>query len=273
MDFDFSIILVSAVAIAGGIYLLDILLLKKLREARAEKYKQTVGVANVDQAVMDKKLKEPAWVEIPKSFFSVLLIVLILRSFLFEPFKIPSGSMIPTLEVGDYIAVNKFSYGLRLPIVGTEIVPIGEPQRGDIMVFRYPLKKTMNFIKRVVGLPGDTVTYENNSLYINGNKVDTEFVAQMPPQQPVIRILDETLGEHTHKIHIDTRRPAAPANTWVVPQGHYFVMGDNRDYSSDSRVWGFVPENHIVGKAVAVWMHMPGWVPSFSRNRLLYNDE
>lgn len=270
MDMDFSLILVVLVAVTGFVYLLDLAVFGRLRTASANSYKQQAGEENIDEAVLERILREPAWIEYPKSFFPVLFVVLILRSFLLEPFKIPSGSMIPTLQIGDYILVNKFSYGFRLPVIGTEVYAMGEPQRGDIMVFRYPQKPTVNFIKRVVGLPGDDIRYENKRIFINGEVVEQEYVAQLPPNRPAYRIYNENLGGTGHEIHIDLSRPALPSKQWTVPEGHYFVMGDNRDHSSDSRVWGFVPENNIVGKAFAVWMHMPGWVPSFEHNRFLY---
>lgn len=271
MDIDFSLVLVILVSITGFVYLLDIAVFGRLRTAAAESYKSQVGEANVDETVLEKTLREPAWIEYPKSFFPVLFVVLVLRSFLLEPFKIPSGSMIPTLQIGDYILVNKFSYGFRLPVIGTEIIPMGLPERGDILVFRYPQKPTINFIKRVVGLPGDEIRYENKRIFINGELVTQEYVAQTPPNRPINRIYNETLGDIDHRIQVDLQIPAKPPKSWVVPEGHYFVMGDNRDHSSDSRVWGFVPENNIVGKAFAVWMHMPGWVPSFDHNRFLYD--
>lgn len=270
MDMDFSLILVVLVGITGFIYLLDLVVFGRLRAFSASSYRQQTGEENIDQATLERILREPAWIEYPKSFFPVLFVVLVLRSFLLEPFKIPSGSMIPTLQIGDYILVNKFSYGFRLPVIGTEVFAMGEPKRGDIMVFRYPQKPTVNFIKRVVGLPGDEIRYENKRIFINGDVVEQQYVAQLPPNRPAYRIYNESLGGTEHEIHIDLSRPAMPAQQWTVPDGHYFVMGDNRDHSSDSRVWGFVPENNIVGKAFAVWMHMPGWVPSFEHNRFLY---
>ena len=270
MDIDFSLVLVILVGVTGFVYLLDLAIFGRLRASAADNYQTQVGDGNVDQAVLDKMLREPAWIEYPKSFFPVLFVVLVLRSFLLEPFKIPSVSMIPTLQIGDYILVNKFTYGFRLPVIGTEIIPMDDPQRGDIMVFRYPQKPTVNFIKRVVGLPGDEIRYENKRIYINGELVKQEYVAQLPPNRPVYRIYNETLGEVDHEIHVDLEHTAAPPQKWIVPQGYYFMMGDNRDHSSDSRAWGFVPESNIVGKAFAVWMHMPGWIPSFDHNRFLY---
>lgn len=248
MDFDFALILVVLVAVTGLVYLLDILVFRRSR---------------ADGAPM------PVWIEYPVSFFPVLLVVLVLRSFLVEPFKIPTGSMIPTLLVGDYILVNKFAYGLRLPVLGTEIVPIGKPQRGEIMVFKYPENPSINYIKRVVGVPGDQITYRDKQLFINGEPVAQTLEAQLPAGRPEFKIYNEQLGEVSHSIMVTLQRSSEVEASWVVPENSYFMMGDNRDNSRDSRYWGFVPDRLIVGKAFAIWMHMPGWVPSFERNRLV----
>jgi len=254
MDLDFPLILVLAVFISGGIWLLDWALLARLRRKRQPML--------VDD---QKPLKEPAVVEYAKSFFPVLFIVLVLRSFLFEPFQIPSGSMLPTLKIGDFILVNKYHYGLRLPVLGTKVVANNDPQRGDVMVFKYPENPKINYIKRVVGLPGDTIRYQNKQLSINGEPVPLKLVAQLPPGNPKIQLLQEQLGEVNHQIH---RRiaPAFTAQEWEVPAGHYFVLGDNRDNSRDSRYWGFVPDELVVGKAVLVWMHWNEFwsLPSFA---------
>lgn len=206
--------------------------------------------------------------EYARSFFPVLLVVLVLRSFLFEPFQIPSASMVPSLLIGDYILVNKFNYGLRLPVLQTKLVDINEPQRGDVVVF-FPPNDKRYFIKRLVGLPGDQVSYRDKQLFINGEPVDTRLVAELPPQQPVIQVLEEQLGEARHLIHNDNRAFGGRLGDFsvTVKPGHYFMMGDNRDNSSDSRVWGQVPERNIVGQAVAIWMHWPslGGLPDFSR--------
>lgn len=248
MDFDFALILVALVGFTGFVYLLELLFFRK---RRAE----------------GKPM--PAIIEYPVSFFPVLLVVLVLRSFLVEPFKIPTGSMIPTLLVGDYILVNKFAYGIRLPVLGTQIVPVGKPQRGDIMVFKYPEKPSINYIKRVVGVPGDTIRYENKRLYINGTLVEQQLEAQLPAGKPEFKIYNESLGDVDHTIMITLQRPADQPESWTVPPDNYFVLGDNRDNSRDSRYWQFVPDGLIVGKAFAIWMHMPGWVPSFERNQLV----
>jgi signal peptidase I len=201
-------------------------------------------------------------VEVVGSLFPVLLLVLVFRSFLFEPFKIPSGSMIPTLWIGDFIVVNKYAYGLRLPVLNSKIVETGEPERGDIIVFRFPEDERVNYIKRVIGLPGDTVTYRDKSLYINGEPVEQtpdggwEGVGlnrNPPGTSPVLR--QEYLTEEPHPIVVYPSRRNSRTVSVTVPEGHYFVMGDNRDQSLDSRAWGFVPEENLVGKAVRIWMH------------------
>lgn len=212
----------------------------------------------------ERDIDEPWLVEISRSFFPVLAIVLVLRSFLVEPFQIPSGSMLPTLLVGDFILVNKFSYGIRLPVVGTKVVELNDPERGDIMVFRYPVDGKTNYIKRVIGVPGDTISYRNKTLYINNKQVDERHVANLPPLQ----LFEEQLGEVSHQIYKSSRsRPGQGEGEWVIPAGHYFMMGDNRDNSNDSRYWGLVPDEMVVGKAFAIWMHWESLtsIPSFSR--------
>ncbi len=248
MDFDFALILVALVGFTGVVYLLELLVFRRLRAEGAPM---------------------PAIIEYPVSFFPVLLVVLLLRSFLVEPFKIPTGSMIPTLLVGDYILVNKFAYGIRLPVLGTEIISIGEPDRGDIMVFKYPEKPSINYIKRVVGLPGDTIRYEDKRVYVNDVLVEQELEAQLPAGKPEFKIYNEQLGDVNHTIMITLQPPSDRPQSWTVPPDSYFVLGDNRDNSRDSRYWQFVPDKLIVGKAFAIWMHMPGWVPSFERNQLV----
>ena len=207
--------------------------------------------------------------EYAKSFFPVLAVVLVLRSFIIEPFQIPSASMVPTLQVGDYILVNKFTYGVRLPVIGTKIIDTGEPKRGDVMVF-FPPNDSRYFIKRVIGLPGDHIHYENKQLYINGKPAGYERIAQMPPLTPVIDLISEHLGNVDHMIYNDRRAYSETVDVVVKP-GHYFMMGDNRDNSSDSRVWGQVPEKNIVGRAFAVWMHWGSIteLPKFNRAGLI----
>ncbi|MBF6629563.1 MAG: signal peptidase I [Comamonas sp.] len=219
-------------------------------------------------------LRQPWWLDWTAGLFPVLFVVFVLRSFLFEPFKIPSGSMIPTLMVGDLILVNKFTYGVRLPVLNTKVTEGNAPQRGDVMVFRYPPQPTLDYIKRVVGVPGDTVAYLNKRLTINGQEVPTN---QLPDffDTDAMRYfsqLEEQLGEKSHKLLNTKGMPAfvqgasefpfrenctysVEGVTCKVPEGHYFTMGDNRDNSLDSRYWGFVPEANIVGKAFFVWMN------------------
>lgn len=195
-------------------------------------------------------------VEYSRSFFPVLLLVVIVRSFLYEPFRIPSGSMIPTLLIGDFIFVDKHAYGIRLPVLHTKIVELGDPERGDVMVFRLPSDPGVNYIKRVVGLPGDTVVYRNRQLFINGEPVELDSLRADERHFSVYgQVAMEQLGDARHPVRIDPRRPSREGR-YVVPAGHYFMMGDNRDNSQDSRfpLVGFVPEANIVGKAVRIWM-------------------
>lgn len=236
-----------------------------------------MGVKQVDVDVEQAKstlLQQPWWLDWTAGLFPVILVVFLLRSFLFEPFKIPSGSMIPTLLVGDLILVNKFHYGLRLPVLNTKITEGTSPQRGDVMVFRYPPKPSLDYIKRVVGLPGDEVAYLNKRLTINGQAVATRNVPEFFDEDTMryMRQFEETLGPKPHRLLNDEDRPAfipgvedfpnrdncrysVEGVVCKVPAGHYFMMGDNRDNSLDSRYWGFVPEKNIVGKAVLVWMN------------------
>ena len=196
------------------------------------------------------------------SFFPILLLVLVFRSFLFEPFKIPSSSMVPTLLIGDFIVVNKFAYGLRLPVVNHRFLDLGDPERGDVAVFRYPVDGRTNYIKRVVGLPGDSITYRGKTLYVNGEPMIQEndgiwMGEGINRNRPGTRMLRRTefLGETDHSILINATSPQRRSQSWIVPEGHYFVMGDNRDMSQDSRRWGLVPEENLVGRASRIWMH------------------
>ena len=276
MDFDFAIVLVSLVAICGALWLLDALLIKKSRVAAIEDYKRTQAKSRSDEevaAAIEELSTEPLVIEYAKSFFPVLVIVLILRSFLMEPFQIPTGSMIPTLEVGDFILVNKYAYGVRLPIIGTKIIEVDDPDRGEIMVF-IPPHENKYYIKRVIGLPGDTVRYEDKNLYINGELIDQEYVRPITVDTSIGdlagTLFTETINGVEHAIqHIGAAGRRRARTTWVIPNGHYFMMGDNRDNSADSREWGTVVEQDIVGKAVAIWMHkQPGLhLPTFSRNQ------
>lgn len=260
MNIDFPLILTLLTLGTGLVWLVDILFLRRGRLAK-------VAAEGESPATDEEETDEPYLIELCRSFFPILLIVLILRSFLVEPFQIPSGSMLPTLQVGDFILVNKFAYGVRLPVLRTKILSVGEPKRGDIMVFKYPVDGKTNFIKRVIGVPGDHIRYHNETLYINGKAVPKEYIADLPPY----RLFEEHLGKVNHKMyHIPGASDPRADGEWVVPPHEYFMMGDNRDNSDDSRFWGFVPEHLIVGKAFAIWMHMKGWeLPSFSRDRLL----
>ncbi len=254
---DFALILFVLLLISGGIWLLDRYALAGKRTAGAD---------------------EPWWVEYAKSFFPVILIVFCIRSFLVEPFKIPSGSMIPTLQVGDFILVNKFTYGIRLPIVNHKVVQLNDPQRGDVMVFHYPENPSVDYIKRVVGVPGDVVEYTHKHLTINGvDQVqkpdgDYNYVESGLNFVHTEKYL-ETLGEREHSLLVNPDMPNVHIGSiaefkgreqcvysedsvrCTVPGGNYFMMGDNRDNSRDSRYWGFVPDNQIVGKAFFVWMN------------------
>lgn len=288
MDLDLPLILFIAIVVTGTAWLLDIIfLLPKRRLAIANVEGQFSGLTETVKAehpgfiaAQEAAKKEPFWVEYSKSFFPVLLVVFVLRSFLIEPFQIPSGSMIPTLRIGDYIAVNKFVYGIRLPIIKTKIFPVSDPQRGDVVVF-FPPNETRYFIKRLVGLPGDKISMVNNVLFVNGEEMKQTFVASKVPEYPSSNesvsfclyvksqysIVDEQLGDKLHRMQKCNQPGATGINGfWEVPQGHYFMVGDNRDNSSDSRVWGFVPEENIVGKAFAVWMHWRSFnsLPNFS---------
>jgi signal peptidase I len=245
-------------------------------QRRADLAKQ--GITQVDGNVAEatqRILMQPWWLDWTAGLFPVIISVFFLRSFLFEPFKIPSGSMIPTLMVGDLILVNKYHYGLRLPVLNTKITEGTAPQRGDVMVFKYPPKPSVDYIKRVVGLPGDTVAYMTKRLTINGVVVPTETLPEFldRDENRYRTQLEETFGDQKHKLlnygdssafvtpmlefqdHRDNCSYTIEGVTCKVPEGHYFMMGDNRDNSQDSRYWGFVPDKNIVGKAFFVWMN------------------
>ncbi len=273
MSINFPLLLVIAVAVCGALALLDAVLLAPRRRAAISAYEGQV--AEPDVAVIERLNKEPLLVEYGKSFFPVLAIVLVLRSFLFEPFQIPSGSMKPTLEVGDFILVNKFAYGIRLPVIDTKIIEVGDPQRGDVMVFRYPSDPSVNYIKRVVGLPGDKVRYTSDKrLLVNDQPVAEQLLGEVLGTLGSAVLYREKLGEVEHLIRKEMRRyRIEPNREWTVPAGHYFMMGDNRDNSNDSRYWndpkiapellGMVPDRNIVGKAFAIWM---SWADPKMRN-------
>ncbi|MEP5763048.1 MAG: signal peptidase I [Halieaceae bacterium] len=274
MDIDFPLILVLLVFGSGLVWLFDKLFLAAGRlQAVADLQRDYPDWSDENSAHFreysvrsEVASREPLLVEYSKSFFPVLFLVFVLRSFLVEPFQIPSSSMVPTLQVGDYILVNKFTYGIRLPVVRTKVFDLNAPQRGDVMVFFPPHMNDTYYIKRVVGMPGDRIRYIDKKLYVNGELVPQKLLAQLPPARPRYRLSSEQLGDAKHEIQTDMMRRNDDFAV-TVKQGHYFMMGDNRDNSSDSRVWGQVPERDIVGKAFAIWMHWESFLsmPSFQR--------
>ena len=260
MNFDFPAILVGATLFTGLAWALDAAFLAPKRRQKAASLVQGGAAQDSDQVAVT--LKEPTWIEYCKSFFPVILAVLLLRSFLVEPFRIPSGSMMPTLLVGDFILVNKFAYGIRLPVLNTKIIEIDEPERGDVVVFRYPKDPTVDYIKRVVGLPGDTVRYGNKVVYINGHPAGQVPAGVYLGKGSGVSMSGaskrrEQLGDLQHDILVMPRTPGLEGE-YVVGEGEYFVMGDNRDNSNDSRYWGTVPEGNLVGKAFRIWMNWDG---------------
>ncbi len=267
MDFDFALLLVVLTAVTGLIWLFDRLFLAPGRKRKAEAIRSLELVSVEEREIRaERALRESIIVEYAHSFFPVLLAILLFRSFITEPFKIPSGSMMPTLLVGDFILVNKFAYGIRLPVLNNKIIDIGEPERGDVMVFRYPMNPKEDYIKRVIGLPGDEITYRNKTLYVNGVKVeDTDIGPYTGPSEPGrsmagAQVMSEDLTGVKHRIMELPQVYVGHEGTWQVPQGHYFAMGDNRDNSADSRFWGFVPEENLVGKAFLIWMNFDGGI-------------
>lgn len=282
MDIDFSLVLVLATGAAFVLWLLDRLLFAPARNSKRQRLQsqypgwQQSGSDEQRQyeAAVASQARQPAVFEYAASFLPVLAIVLVLRSFLIEPFQIPSASMVPTLEVGDFILVNKFSYGLRLPVAGTKVLDLGEPERGDVMVF-FPPNDKRYFIKRVIGLPGDRIEIRDKVLTINGELAPQSLVAELPAGQPSYQLRKEDLVGVEHSVRMELYKPRGrtplgfdPDNlSLTVAPGHYFMMGDNRDNSSDSRFWGQVPEQNVVGKAFAIWMHWDSFfsIPSFKR--------
>jgi signal peptidase I len=285
---NFSLLLLLATVVTGLYWLAERFVFLPRRQRAAQQAVDAArvrreelarqGIEQVDTSFEDaarqQHLAQPWWLDWTAGLFPVILIVFLLRSFVFEPFKIPSGSMIPTLLVGDLILVNKFTYGLRLPVANTRLTEGTPIQRGDVVVFRYPPKPSMDYIKRVIGVPGDEVAYLNKKLTINGQPAPQVGVSDFFDETAMeyFKQFDEDLGVKKHRIIVDDRRPAFIAGvdefkyrencrysvegvTCKVPEGHYFMMGDNRDNSLDSRYWGFVPDANIVGRAFFVWMN------------------
>lgn len=249
--FDFSAILTFGTLITGAVWALDTMICKPKRIQIA------ASGSNVESENIVACKKEPKVVEYCRSFFPILLIVLLLRAFLAEPFRIPSGSMKPTLLEGDFILVNKFTYGLRMPITGYKLLGLNEPQRGDVLIFRYPEDTSVNFIKRVIALPGDTVSYRNHELFLNGQKITIDYLGTEQDFDEIGRIevlkkFKEKIGSKEHLLY-QSRSELRTQDEITIPEGHYFVMGDNRDNSEDSRKWGLVPEHLILGKGEYIW--------------------
>lgn len=292
----FSIFLVVITVASGLIWLADSLLWAPKRKEKLSLAEQSAG-GQLDEDTINKVAPVPYLVDTAQQIFPVIAFVLVLRSFLYEPFQIPSGSMMPTLLVGDFILVDKFSYGLKDPVARNKFIEMGSPQRGDIAVFKYPEDPNVDFIKRVVGLPGDTVVYRNKQVYIRPacEQADRSQCPELEPMElkfekrgefyhdmiPLERFTEQ-LGEIPHEILRNPgtmaqeqhyyAQPGTKSNEFLVPEGHYFVLGDNRDNSRDSRYWGFVPDENLVGKAVAIWISfefdrppsswVPGWIPT-----------
>jgi signal peptidase I len=284
---NFALILFVLTVVTGIIWFLDVFYLARQRRARADAALAEFDARNaklaaqgiqpdtsVRSAIAAPILRQPAWIEYSGSFFPVIAMVFFLRSFLYEPFKIPSSSMVPTLQIGDLILVNKFTYGVRLPIVNKKIIEINNPQRGDVMVFKYPKDPSLDYIKRVVGIPGDKIVYKNKRLSINGKELSYQPLTDYLDEERLTYYKQylENLSGTAHKILVDDRSPPyiSPPRVFplhelctynlegfacTVPAGQYFMMGDNRDNSEDSRYWGFVPDENIVGKAFFVWMN------------------
>jgi signal peptidase I len=287
--FDFALLMIGATLFTGLVWIVDRQLTQKARSAILERAEKDIPEFI---EVTDKATLEPGLIENSRAFFPILVFVFLLRSFLIEPFQIPSGSMKPTLEIRDFILVNRFTYGIRMPITNNVLIPIGQPEQGDVIVFKPPHEPDKNFIKRVVAIPGDLVQYDygRKILRINGEVVGKTLVEKTTDDVGRYNLYTEHLEGREHQIYTNqssaSRRPDEwiPINGVVVPEGKYFVMGDNRDNSADARywegarrlmtgdftneednAWGFVDENAILGEAFVIWMHWEGFYPSFSR--------
>lgn len=288
---NFALILFVLMVVTGIIWVLDLMVFSKQRRAAADKalveYDERMARSAANGIRMDEQgnarskleadiMRQPTWIEYSGSFFPVIALVFFLRSFLWEPFKIPSSSMVPTLLIGDLILVNKYTYGIRLPIINKKVVQLNDPQRGDVMVFKYPKDMSQDYIKRVIGVPGDKIVYQNKRLTVNGQAISYAGMEDYLEEGTLTyqKQFSEQLGNVQHRIlNDDTKAPINLAQvdefpgreactfnyegfSCVVPEGNYFMMGDNRDNSADSRYWGFVPDKNIVGKAFFVWMNL-----------------
>lgn len=256
---DFSLIMFIALCILGAIWAWDRVFAAPHRRAAVEAMRTTREAPASD---LQEAGREPFLVELSRTFFPVILLVFVLRAFTVEPFRIPSASMTPTLLKGDFILVNKFLYGLRVPVLNTKFIGIKSPQRGDVMVFRYPGDPSVNYIKRVVGLPGDRIGYGARTVYVNGQPMaqqdlDSYAYTETGSREIQAQRKTESLGEVQHQILLDAAVGGGAGRggegEWTVPAGQYFVMGDNRDHSNDSRYWGFVPDELVVGRAFLIW--------------------
>lgn len=278
MDIEISLILVLAAVISGVVTLVDHLFFASQRNEKISQLEIAVlhdlaseednGKQQQAKAFDSKELRKqntPVIVDYSRSLFPVLFLVLIIRSFFFEPYQIPSGSMLPTLKIGDFILVDKYSFGIRLPVINTEVLAGRDPQAGEVLVFRAPFEPHTNFIKRVIGVPGDRISIKNNELYINGQRVGQGMVTQPLTEDNNFRFFQQSIGDHSFLIQ-QGNLYSSREGEWLVPQDSFFVLGDNRGNSRDSRYWGFVPRSMIVGRAFYVWMHWNQFfsIPSFS---------
>lgn len=259
MNIDFPLIMVLATILTGSIWAFDAVVLAPKRRQLAVSLADGGSGGRPLDAERELVGQEPVLVEYSRSLFPVILAVLMLRSFVVEPFRIPSGSMMPTLLVGDFILVNKYAYGIRLPVINSKVINVGAPKRGDVVVFRFPKNPNEDYIKRVIGLPGDKISFDNKELYVNGELVKAEGNEVYQGQCAGVT-MSGTVKQHEdllgvdHAILIDKHKPSVYFDN-TVPPGHYFVMGDNRDNSNDSRYWGWVPEENLVGRAFMIWMN------------------